>query len=84
MHTVVCEYHYVKGLSFRMCQNKHVRLIVWLSFVAVKTFGGFGFAAEYDVQRKFREVRLHQVAPVSTNMILSYVTQHVLNLPRSF
>jgi acyl-CoA dehydrogenase len=52
--------------------------------VAVKTFGGFDFAAEYDIERKFREVRLHQVAPVSTNMTLSYVAQHVLDLRRSF
>jgi acyl-CoA dehydrogenase len=52
--------------------------------VAIQTFGGFGFAAEYDIERKFRETRLHQVAPVSTNMILSYVAQHVLDLPRSF
>ena len=52
--------------------------------IAVQTFGGFGFAAEYDIERKFREVRLHQVAPVSTNMILSYVARHVLDLPRSF
>jgi acyl-CoA dehydrogenase len=52
--------------------------------VAIQTYGGFGFAAEYDIERKFREVRLHQVAPVSTNMILSYVAQHVLGLPRSF
>jgi acyl-CoA dehydrogenase len=46
--------------------------------------GGFGFACEYDVERKFRETRLYQVAPVSTNMILSYVAEHVLGLPRSF
>jgi acyl-CoA dehydrogenase len=46
--------------------------------------GGFGFAAEYDVERKFRETRLYQVAPISTNMILSYVAEHVLGLPRSF
>ena len=46
--------------------------------------GGFGFAAEYDVERKFRETRLYQVAPVSTNMILSYVAEHVLGMPRSF
>jgi acyl-CoA dehydrogenase len=46
--------------------------------------GGFGFAHEYDVERKFRETRLYQVAPVSTNMILSYVAEHVLGLPRSF
>ncbi len=46
--------------------------------------GGFGFAAEYDVERKFRETRLYQVAPISTNLILSYVAEHVLRLPRSF
>jgi len=46
--------------------------------------GGFGFAAEYDVERKFRETRLYQVAPISTNMILSYVAEHVLGLPRSY
>jgi acyl-CoA dehydrogenase len=46
--------------------------------------GGFGFATEYDVERKFRETRLYQVAPISTNMILSYVAEHVLGLPRSF
>ena len=46
--------------------------------------GGFGFAAEYDIERKFRETRLYQVAPVSTNLILAYVAEHVLGLPRSF
>jgi acyl-CoA dehydrogenase len=46
--------------------------------------GGYGFAAEYDVERKFRETRLYQVAPLSTNLILSYVAEHVLGLPRSF
>jgi acyl-CoA dehydrogenase len=46
--------------------------------------GGFGFAHEYDVERKFRETRLYQVAPVSTNMILAYVAEHTLGLPRSF
>ena len=51
---------------------------------AVQTFGGYGFDAEYDVERKFRETRLYQVAPISTNLILSYVAQHVLGLPRSF
>jgi len=50
----------------------------------VQTHGGFGFAAEYDVERKFRETRLYQVAPISTNLILSYVAEHVLDLPRSF
>jgi acyl-CoA dehydrogenase len=52
--------------------------------VCMQTFGGFGFAAEYDIERKFRETRLYQVAPVSTNMILSYVGEHVLGMPRSF
>jgi acyl-CoA dehydrogenase len=52
--------------------------------VAVQTFGGFGFAEEYDIERKFRETRLYQVAPLSTNLILSYVAEHVLGLPRSY
>ena len=50
----------------------------------VQTHGGFGFAAEYDVERKFRETRLYQVAPISTNLILSYLAEHVLGLPRSY
>ena len=50
----------------------------------VQTHGGFGFAEEYDVERKFREARLYQVAPISTNLILSYVAEHVLGLPRSY
>lgn len=52
--------------------------------VCLQTFGGFGFACEYDVERKFRETRLYQVAPVSTNLILSYIGEHVLGMPRSF
>jgi len=52
--------------------------------VCLQTHGGFGFAAEYDVERKFRETRLYQVAPVSTNLILSYLAEHVLGMPRSF
>ena len=50
----------------------------------LQTFGGFGFAREYDVERKFRETRLYQVAPISTNLILSYVSEHILDMPRSF
>lgn len=50
----------------------------------IQTHGGFGFANEYDVERKFRETRLYQVAPISTNLILSYVAEHILGLPRSF
>ncbi len=51
---------------------------------ALQTYGGYGFASEYDVERKFRETRLFQVAPISTNLILSYLAEHVLGLPRSF
>ena len=50
----------------------------------IQTFGGFAFAEEYDIERKFRETRLYQVAPISTNMILSYLAEHVLGLPRSY
>ena len=50
----------------------------------LQTHGGFGFAEEYDVERKFRETRLYQVAPISTNLILSYLSEHVLDLPRSY
>jgi acyl-CoA dehydrogenase len=52
--------------------------------MCIQTHGGFGFAAEYDVERKFRESRLYLVAPISTNLILSYLAEHVLGLPRSF
>ena len=52
--------------------------------VAIQTHGGFGFAAEYDIERKFRETRLYQVAPISTNLILAYIGEHVLGLPRSY
>ena len=52
--------------------------------VALQTFGGYGFAAEYDIERKFRETRLYQVAPLSTNLILSHLAEHVLGLPRSY
>ena len=50
----------------------------------LQTHGGFGFAEEYDVERKFRETRLYQVAPISTNLILSYIGEHILGMPRSF
>ena len=52
--------------------------------VAIQTHGGFGFAEDYDIERKFRETRLYQVAPISTNLILSYLAEHVLGLPRSY
>ena len=50
----------------------------------IQTHGGFGFAVEYDIERKFRETRLYQVAPISTNMILSFIAEHVLGMPRSY
>ncbi|MFC7473696.1 acyl-CoA dehydrogenase family protein [Dankookia sp. GCM10030260] len=50
----------------------------------IQTFGGFGFAEEYDIERKYREARLYQVAPISTNLILSYIGEHVLGMPRSY
>ncbi|HLI14130.1 MAG TPA: acyl-CoA dehydrogenase family protein [Alphaproteobacteria bacterium] len=52
--------------------------------MCLQTYGGFGFAEEYDVERKFRETRLYQIAPISTNLILSYIAEHVLGLPRSY
>jgi acyl-CoA dehydrogenase len=52
--------------------------------VCIQTHGGFGFAEEYDIERKFRETRLYQVAPISTNLILSYLGEHVLSMPRSY
>ncbi len=50
----------------------------------IQTFGGFGFASEYNIERKYREARLYQVAPISTNLILSYIAEHVLGMPRSY
>jgi acyl-CoA dehydrogenase len=52
--------------------------------MCLQTHGGFGFSEEYDVERKFRETRLYQVAPISSNLILSYLAEHVLGLPRSY
>lgn len=50
----------------------------------MQTYGGFGFAAEYDVERKLRETRLYQVAPISTNLIFAYLAEHALGLPRGY
>ena len=52
--------------------------------MCMQTFGGFAFAEEYDVERKFREARLYRIAPISTNLILSFIAEHVLDLPRSY
>ncbi|OZA92537.1 MAG: acyl-CoA dehydrogenase, partial [Polaromonas sp. 39-63-203] len=75
-------------------QNQGVQFPIAEAFIEVEAakaanaciqfHGGFGFANEYDVERKFRETRLYQVAPISTNLILSYVAEHLLGLPRSF
>ena len=51
---------------------------------AMQTHGGFSYAREYEIERKWREVRLYQIAPISTNLILAYVGQHVLGMPRSY
>jgi len=50
----------------------------------MQTHGGFGFAEEYDIERKWREARLYQIAPISTNMVLAYLAQNVLKMPRSY
>jgi alkylation response protein AidB-like acyl-CoA dehydrogenase len=80
--------HYEKGGNPGPEANMAKMLASDASFeaanVCVQTHGGFGFAAEFDVERKFRETRLYQVAPVSTNLILSYLSEHVLGLPRSY
>ena len=52
--------------------------------MCVQTHGGFGFAEEYDIERKFRETRLYQVAPINNNLVLAYLGQHVLGLPKSY
>ncbi len=52
--------------------------------MAMNTYGGFGFATEYNIERKFREARLPLVAPIANNLVVSYVAQHVLGLPRSY
>jgi alkylation response protein AidB-like acyl-CoA dehydrogenase len=52
--------------------------------MCLQTHGGFGFAEEYDIERKFRETRLYQIAPISTNLVLCYIAEHVLHLPRSY
>ena len=57
----------------------------WMAAEAcMQTFGGFGFAEEYDIERKYRETRLYQVAPISTNMILSYIAEKILGMPKSY
>ncbi|MDT0496383.1 acyl-CoA dehydrogenase family protein [Algiphilus sp. W345] len=72
------------GAEANMAKHLAAKASFEAANVCLQTHGGFGFAAEYDVERKFRETRLYQVAPISTNLILSYIAEHVLGLPRSF
>lgn len=72
------------GAEANMCKLVASEASWQAAEACLQTHGGFGFAEEYDVERKFRETRLYQVAPISTNLILSYVGEHVLGMPRSF
>ena len=72
------------GAEANMAKHLAARVSWQAANVCLQTYGGFGFAREYDIERKFRETRLYQVAPVSTNMVFSYIAEHVLGLPRSF
>jgi acyl-CoA dehydrogenase len=79
---------YETGGEFGEQANMAKQLAAEASWTAadmcVQTHGGFGFAEEYDIERKFRETRLYTVAPISTNLVLSYLAEHVLGLPRSY
>jgi len=76
--------HHAMGAQANMAKYLAAKASWEAANVCIQFHGGFGFACEYDVERKFRETRLYQVAPISTNLIYSYVAEHVLGLPRSF
>jgi acyl-CoA dehydrogenase len=82
--TALFDAHKPCGAEANMAKHLAAKASWEAANVCIQTHGGFGFAAEYDVERKFRESRLYLVAPISTNLILSYVAEHVLGLPRSF
>ncbi|HTN28443.1 MAG TPA: acyl-CoA dehydrogenase family protein [Burkholderiales bacterium] len=82
--TALYDGHKPCGAEANMAKHLAAKASWEAANVCLQTHGGFGFAAEYDVERKFRETRLYLVAPISTNLILSYVAEHVLGLPRSF
>ena len=82
--TALFDAHKPCGAEANMAKHLAAKASWEAANVCLQTHGGFGFAAEYDVERKFRETRLYLVAPISTNLILSYVAEHVLGLPRSF
>ena len=72
------------GTEANMCKMLASEASWFAADMCLQTHGGFGFAEEYDIERKFREARLYQVAPISTNLILSHIATHVLDLPKSF
>jgi acyl-CoA dehydrogenase len=80
----LCDRHEPCGAESNMAKYLAAKASWEAANVCMQTHGGFGFACEYDVERKFRETRLYQVAPISTNLIYSYVAEHLLGLPRSF
>ncbi|HEX5611445.1 MAG TPA: acyl-CoA dehydrogenase family protein [Burkholderiales bacterium] len=82
--TALYDAHKPCGAEANMAKHLAAKASWEAANMCIQTYGGFGFAAEYDVERKFRENRLYLVAPISTNLILSYVAEHVLGLPRSF
>jgi acyl-CoA dehydrogenase len=82
--TALFDAHKPCGAEANMAKHLAAKASWEAANVCLQTYGGFGFASEYDVERKFRETRLYLVAPISTNLILSYVAEHVLGLPRSF
>jgi len=82
--TALFDEHKPCGAEANMAKHLAAKASWEAANVCLQTHGGFGFAAEYDVERKFRENRLYLVAPISTNLILSYLAEHVLGLPRSF
>jgi acyl-CoA dehydrogenase len=82
--TALYDGHKPCGAEANMAKHLAAKASWEAANVCLQTHGGFGFAAEYDVERKFRETRLYLVAPISTNLILSYVAEHVLGLPRSY
>ena len=79
-----CDAHQPCGAQANMAKYMSAKASWEAANVCMQTHGGFGFANEYDIERKFRETRLYQVAPISTNLIYAYVAEHVLGLPRSF
>ena len=76
--------HLNAGAEANMAKHLAAKASWEAANVCLQTHGGFGFACEYDIERKFRETRLYQVAPISTNMIFSYVAEHILGLPKSY